>query len=156
MKKILIGFVLFVGLSLSASNAYYNTNMDKKIYYNADRSENERLEKMSEVLDKFITSEANETLVQNYKNGKLKLSTEELELQQQNTVVVDTNKSKKGFFSRIFSFGSKKEDTKQKTIKQETNNDKPGFFAKLFEKIGIGSTKKLPVNKKQEVKNEKQ
>jgi hypothetical protein len=138
-------------MELSAQSMY-NENMDKKVYYDADRTHNDQLASMSEVLEKFITSEVNSTVIHNYQNGKLKLSQEEL-IMQANNVENKTNpavnkvdtKKESGFFSSMMSkIGFAKEPSQE----EQPNNvieEKPGFFASMFEKIGIGSTKKLNV-----------
>ena len=166
MIKILISFTIFLGLGLSAADVY-NENMDKKVYYDANRDHNEVLKEMSEVLEGFITSEVNETIVQNYKNGKLQLSQEELELQKQNggqnikNNLNSVKQTKVGFFDNMLSkIGLGGSEKKKDIVQKEPIKEEPGFFTKMLEKVGIGSTKKLPVDEKsvtnQEVPNENQ
>jgi len=147
MIKIIISLLVFLSLEVSAESIY-NTNMDKKIYYDADRSHNDKLAQMSEELDKFIHSEVNQSVIEEYKNAKVQLSQEEQELQLQNgnsnTVVSDKNitTKKKSFWDSMLDkvgLGSKKGESK---VSQSTQN-KPSFLDRMFEKIGIGSTKTL-------------
>ncbi len=133
MKKILIvGFVVFANMYGST----YNVNMDKKVYYDADRTQNEIYAKQAEVLEKFIKSKVDKATYEAYKNGKVKLSAEELELQANGG---QTNK-KTGFFANILDqigLGG------SKTTSSSASDKKPGFMARMLEKIGIGSTKQL-------------
>ena len=163
MKKVVILVYMFfcvVSLNAVSNSIYYNLNYDKKIYYDANRDENEKKEQMAKILEKFINNEANESLINEYKKAKLKLSKDEIKLQDEAGMEVNSKENKKrGFFSNLFSFGSDKNKNNKKINKQNKKiskkEEKPSFFAKLLEKIGIGSTKRLPVKSKQEVPNEK-
>jgi hypothetical protein len=129
--KILISAILVFSTYIFA-NEWFDINMDKKIYYDANRDNNDILDKMSEDLTLFKTSKADDILIDKYKNGTLKLSKEELELQERRFVKIDTNST---------------------TTNQDTN--KSGFFSSMFSNIGFSSTNKEIKNTKQEVKNEK-
>jgi len=83
MIKVIIGTIICIGVSLNGSSVY-NTNMDKKEYYSVDTENKERYKTMSKILDQFITSQASDKLIREYKNGILKLSEEELELEREN------------------------------------------------------------------------
>jgi cell envelope opacity-associated protein A len=116
--KILVSFLITFSMYLYAADGI-STNMDKKVYYDADRTVQDNYKVLSEELELFIDNKASEKLIKQYQNGPLKKS--EIKI-------------------------AKKVATKGATTPtQQTQTKEPGFFAKMLEKIGIGSTKKLPV-----------
>jgi len=100
----------------------FETNMDKKVYYDANRDNQDKLEQMSKKLKLFITDKASKKLILEYKTAKVKATKEELALQKE----------------------ASKEKQQKNTTKVDTKQPvKAGFMAKLLEKLGIGSTNKI-------------
>lgn len=142
--KLLISFLFIYGLYIQAAG--FNENMDKKSYYDADRTQQDEYEKMSKDLKLFIKDQVSDKMIQDYKHGDVVLSAEELEYQedysdeQENQSETNTTDKQPSFFSKMMEkigMGS----TKKTEPKIEDNQ--PSFFSKMMEKIGIGSTKKI-------------
>jgi len=133
MKKIL-KLLLIVGTMLY-SYSFFSENMDQKVFYDADKTQNDKLAQMSSKLDKFINSDVNDSVIVQYKNAKVLLSEEE-----KAKLVEEANK--------------KVAQNQVSSTKQQTQNEKPGFFARMLEKIGIGSTKRLPTQEDSSIQAE--
>jgi len=134
--RVFIKILLFVVLS----TILFADISDRKIFYDANRDHNDKLEKMSQELQLFIDSTATKELIEQYKNAKIELSEEEKEAELK-------AKEEEAIKEKI--------DANSKVV--ETKNEEPSFFAKMLEKIGIGSTKKLPaedVIKKENIKTD--
>lgn len=137
--KLLASILFIFGLYIHAAG--FNENMDKKIYYDADRTQQESFEDMSKELNLFIKDEANEELVRSYVDGKVVLSDEEQELLLEEQDETASNNQEQ----------IEETNTAQTTLDQEESQDEeleqkdtsPGFFAKLLESVGIGSTKTI-------------
>jgi len=129
MKKITISLTIMLSSYLFAINGY-DTNMDRVKYYDASRQQQEEYAKMAKELKKFISSTASQKLIEQYKNGKLKLSKEELLIQKQKNQNSNTPLQP-----------AQQQATKQT---QKDKSTQPTWYERLLEKIGIGSTKKLP------------
>lgn len=134
-----ITIVLFLLSSNIYAASLYDTNMDRKSYYDADRTQQDQYEKMAKELNLFINNTAPQEFIDLYKNGELKLTKEELELESQkediknsldtNTISnnVETTSKEDGFFSNLLGsigLGTKKEEVVVKdelNIEEETN-----------------------------------
>ena len=125
--KILMSILLVLGSFAYA--AIVDTNMDKKVYYDADRTEQDKLQVMSKELELFINDEADESLISEYKNGEVEATSEEIELEKE----------------ALENIPNEKSDVKaiQTNTKDKAEDKQPGFFARMLEKIGIGSTKTI-------------
>jgi len=150
--KIAVKVAIFLGLVVNI----FGANYDYVKFYDADRTENEIREDMSKELKLFITSEANATLIAEYKAAELVLTPEELEAKEETDKEAKENQPKEVV--------QKTEPSPTQTITDEkvVEDEEAGFFARMLSKIGIGSTKKIvPAQssstsvEKKEVKDEK-
>lgn len=118
--RVFMKILLIVGLFSSI----YANNLDQKKFYDANRDNNEKLEKMAQELQLFIDSTASDELIKEYKEAEVELTEEEkeAELEAQREAAIAAGEA----------------------IPDEAQQE-PGFFASMLEKVGIGSTKKLPV-----------
>jgi hypothetical protein len=82
--KILISFLVVLNIYTYALEGF-DSNMDKKVYYDANRDTQKGFEKLSSELDLFIKNKADDDLIELFKNGKLKDS----------ELLVNTNENKK-------------------------------------------------------------
>ena len=121
--KILVNFLIIFSVYIYAASEV-GTNMDKKVYYDADRTVQDKFQSLSDELSLFINNEASDDLINQYKDGKL----DETEI---NPVVVSSQNQNQ-------NLAKANATTTPKVLVEE-----PSFFAKMLEKIGIGSTKKI-------------
>ncbi len=132
--KIILGVVILIGVATNV----FGMNMDYVKFYDADRTENDKLETMSKELKLFITSEANTSLISDYKYGELVLNEEELLAQEER---LKESQEAEAQLNEVKT--NQKETPKVPTEETVQTDEKAGFFARMLEKVGIGSTKKI-------------